>query len=1110
MGLCPECLIRAGFPTGAESGPAAGAAASFVPPSLGELAGFFPQLEILEFIGKGGMGAVYKARQTQLDRIVALKILPPGVGTEAGFAERFAREARALARLNHPGIVTLFEFGQACPLYFFLMEFVDGVNLRQLLATRQISAREALAIVPQICDALQFAHDQGIVHRDIKPENILLDRRGRVKLADFGLVKLVESGPDTAAGLGPIGVQSTLTEAGKVMGTPNYMAPEQQEHPGEVDNRADIYALGVVFYQMLTGQLPDKPVLPPSRKVQLDVRLDDVVLRALEQRPELRYQQASELKTRVETISGAPLPSAAGFTPPVTPPPSITPGKVAVAVSGRDLVTPPAIGLLIAGGWKLFSALKVLIIYTAPVNWVDDFLSGLGLSGFHWHAFLLTTTLLFSVLPASLIVFGAWSMLRLRSHAWAVVAAIVAIVACGFSSLLGLPMGIWALVVLSRPSVAEAFRMQNPSSGAGNRPGHAVWLVLLAVLLLFGGLAAVAYWDLGHSGPVSQPGTSATNPGAGEFHQYFHQTLPLAADGCVSLENVNGPTTITGWDRDEVVITGVKNAGSQAVLDAIKVNVDSTTNRIAIHTRQPSESSGFFWLGGWMNSRPPTVDYTVQVPRHAHLTNIESVNGKIRISGVYGDIKASTVNGEARVEDAAANLDVETVNGQIKAAFARLGDGQKASFNAVNGRIEVTLPPNTDATVSASTVNGGISSEFPGLTVEKEFLRSHNLKGTLGSGAAGVHAETVNGAIRFVRGSQPQAGPADPLVNLSLEGQSGGNVTVEVKTDGPAAHLLKSYDNLPAGTNSLALAEWSDGDYYLYFSAPGYATQWRLLSIKNHQLVPLHSDVKLFRARQVVIHYAFNRAGERSFAGANVETGRLTLTHWGQLPHFGEDWQIWQKPAGELTSGDQSSGGMFGDTPYLEFHRFTQGFGFAAAPSGVAFEDLKEAPADANYQCENQPAVKGLTLFCRVNGNNPDGLGYGKIVVEDVLLPPDQTAADDSAPPAPTVANQSPVVVETWPVAGAHDVPPGPMEIRVRFSKPMTADSWSWSTAWENSTPESAGNPHYLNDGRTCVLPVKLAPGTTYGFWLNSEKFRNFTDRDGRPAVPYLLMFSTK
>jgi serine/threonine protein kinase len=181
------------------------------------------------------------------------------------------------------------------------------VNLRQLLASGRVSPREALAIVPQICDALQFAHDQGIVHRDIKPENILLDRRGRVKVADFGLARIIEPGSGRAdLPVSPnIGAAQQHGPTG-VMGTPAYMAPEQVEHPAEVDHRADIYALGVVFYQMLTGELPGKRLEPPSKKVQIDVRLDEVVLRALEKKPELRYQQASVFKTQVETIAATP------------------------------------------------------------------------------------------------------------------------------------------------------------------------------------------------------------------------------------------------------------------------------------------------------------------------------------------------------------------------------------------------------------------------------------------------------------------------------------------------------------------------------------------------------------------------------------------------------------------------------------------------------------------------------------------------------------------------------------------------------------------------------------------------------------------------------------
>ena len=178
------------------------------------------------------------------------------------------------------------------------MEYVDGVTLRRLVQERRLSPSEALRIVPQICEALQYAHNQGIVHRDIKPENILLDKQGRVKIADFGIAKI----------LGPPEGANGLTATKGVVGTPHYVAPEQIEHPLRVDHRADIYSLGVVFYEMLTGELPLGRFPLPSQKVQVNVCLDEVVLRSLEKDPERRYQHASELKTAVETTLKQPAP----------------------------------------------------------------------------------------------------------------------------------------------------------------------------------------------------------------------------------------------------------------------------------------------------------------------------------------------------------------------------------------------------------------------------------------------------------------------------------------------------------------------------------------------------------------------------------------------------------------------------------------------------------------------------------------------------------------------------------------------------------------------------------------------------------------------------------
>jgi hypothetical protein len=305
-GLCPACLLSQ-----AEETEAAGVRRSFQPPSISELAAVFPRLEIQELIGVGGMGAVYRARQPELDRGVALKILAMRDEGGAGFSERFNREARALARLSHPNIVAVHEFGQAGGLSYFIMEYVDGTHLRQLEKRGRLSPREALQIIPQICDALQYAHDSGVVHRDIKPENVLLDRRGRVKIADFGLAKI----------LGLEGEGSRLTLDGQVMGTPHYMAPEQVERPLAVDHRADIYSLGVVFYEMLTGDLPLGKFPPPSRKVEVDVRLDDVVLRALENDPERRYQRVSEVKSEVESLTTTPATAVRAEDPAPAPKP---------------------------------------------------------------------------------------------------------------------------------------------------------------------------------------------------------------------------------------------------------------------------------------------------------------------------------------------------------------------------------------------------------------------------------------------------------------------------------------------------------------------------------------------------------------------------------------------------------------------------------------------------------------------------------------------------------------------------------------------------------------------------------------------------------------------
>lgn len=291
QGLCPKCVME-GL-VGMEQSPTPMVDTTDCPP-IERLAEIFPNLEIIEMIGRGGMGFVYKARQPHLDRFVALKLLPEKLGEDPHFAERFNREARVLAKLNHPNIVAIYDFGKNHPFYFLLMEYVDGVNLRQAMRAGRFSPEEALSIVPRICQALQFAHEKNILHRDIKPENILLDGQGQVKIADFGIAKLAGEGSKSDV---------TLTMTGSTLGTPHYMAPEQIENPSEVDHRADIYSLGVVFYEMLTGELPIGKFEAPSTKTPMDRSVDEIVFRALERDRERRQKSAGQMKTEVETAS---------------------------------------------------------------------------------------------------------------------------------------------------------------------------------------------------------------------------------------------------------------------------------------------------------------------------------------------------------------------------------------------------------------------------------------------------------------------------------------------------------------------------------------------------------------------------------------------------------------------------------------------------------------------------------------------------------------------------------------------------------------------------------------------------------------------------------------
>jgi serine/threonine protein kinase len=742
-----------------------------------QIAPHFPQLEILECLGRGGMGVVYKARQKTLNRLVALKLLAPERVRDAKFAERFTREAQALAALNHPNIVTIYDFGQAGGFYYLLMEFVDGVNLRQLLRTQKFTPEEALAIVPPLCDALQFAHDRGIVHRDIKPENLLLDKTGRVKVADFGIAKMLGT-TNGGGNAGDPAAPENVTQ--NVVGTPSYSAPEQKTDPQHVDSRADIYSLGVVFYEMLTGELPGKRLEPPSKKVQIDVRLDEVVLRALERKPELRYQQVSEVKTMVETIAATKLDSTVNQS----------------AINEAE--------------WR------------NPQNWTS--------TKWKWPA------IYFSKRDSRILVPKLLPGL-------------------GWTVNLGNLRGAFAL--------------------------FAIFIIVIIIIL-----AAKP------AGPLIFHTSSIKSDYVGQAHFPLGDSIEIT-----SVER----------SKDQMTVKGHYNLVShdQAFL-ALYI---TTTNAASVPTdlkqeMEISKGRGVF-----------------------ELTHLHLVPGLPHVS-------------------------IYDTNGQ---PFAALYFGTKA-----------------------------------------EALEESKATWITNSSPASVE---TNGQ--------------DARATISTD---------QILVEHAAMHVLAAVrDKDDAALKELATNERASG-YDWRDSLPQFAFELRE---KSHQRTgkpfDMHVSKSLLRGDEALVE-----------CGGPKE--------------------------------------LNGDYLALFFVKTGDGWGncyLRIARASMPLEGFwKQFPAK-----KNSASAEMLS---------------------------------------PTLNDQPPVVVETLPVSGARDVEPGETEIHVRFSKPMSDGSWSWSTAWENSTPESLGEPHYLPDQRTCVLKVRLEPGTTYGWWLNSEKFANFRDRAGRPAVPYLLIFATK
>jgi serine/threonine protein kinase len=332
--LCVACKqpVEPPAATRAEPKPAAPAAEATQPvapdgQTLVKQALTVPGFELFHVLGRGGMGEVWRAKQTSLGREVAVKILSPELARDDQFVKRFEKEAAALASLSHAHIVQIIDRGQAGGTYYFAMEFVQGQSLREMMADgKGMRPKDAIKIVVQVCSAIDYAHAHGVIHRDLKPENILVGADGQVKVADFGLAGIRDE-------------KFNVTQSRMTMGTLNYMAPEQRRDARAVDGRADLYSLGVMLYELLTGDVPvGRFKLPSERVAGLDPRIDGIVAKALEPEPEARYQRGTDLAHDLQALLSSVELSRSALPDRPTPLPEhpLSPGQLAGALAGSS------------------------------------------------------------------------------------------------------------------------------------------------------------------------------------------------------------------------------------------------------------------------------------------------------------------------------------------------------------------------------------------------------------------------------------------------------------------------------------------------------------------------------------------------------------------------------------------------------------------------------------------------------------------------------------------------------------------------------------------------------------------------------------------------------
>lgn len=1139
-GLCPECLMKVGLGSGVDGapgapGPSAKKPKAAVSPSLAEVAQLFPQLEIIQLLGQGGMGAVYKAHQPELDRLVALKVLPLEVGSDPGFAERFTREARALARLSHPNIVAVHEFGQVDGLHYFIMEYVDGVNLRQMEQAGKLAPREALQIIPHICEALQFAHDEGIVHRDIKPENVLLDKKGRVKIADFGLAKILGREPKNLR----------LTGVGDVMGTPHYMAPEQVEHPQEVDHRADIYSLGVVFYEMLTGELPLGKFAPPSQKVQVDVRLDEVVLHTLEKEPERRYQHASEVKTDVEAIAANSVPAAAA---PASPR-NVTWVPVLAGWTGRLL---GLVGFLVvllfvsAQGFPPFwnQPPSVQVELAATILMLVGLLVGWKSEG--WGAFLIA---------------DGWTVFFIAER--------------------GLPPGPFTGFLIVAALYAYCWWERTGEAGrpwrAANRPARR-WLlglvagISLAVAILPALLTGCA--GLGEPAPPAgqdaaqknQPNASHTGPLAWLKEEGIDLDKPEAKQAPysqVSIEDLqpDGSSrfrgvcreTITGdQPREKIQFVSANTVELQQMFDLNGNTLPFKTIHSAPNYQYsatlakavPPGSALLYGSEGIIHNRaaedpelgsfayhythypsPETPTRLVEIyrlPRGAELLEVSSKgtrrvrHGRIEI--VFDELLAAGGGG---------TLSFRYRLSPPKAASAAARSGSEADLVAAvqhtnwNDGVEAWLAeeavdlnsvgldaaPQTQVVIEDLQPDG--TSRFR--NVIREVLEGQEPLGQL---------QFINSDFVEVRRVTDAEGNTLPFTTANYEGHFQYTVTL-AKAVAPGSAITYGCEGIMRGKvdQEPELGTFS----YRFTHSPNSGVPTRRVEVHRlpagAQLLEVSSGAasRVRKGRTEIVLDQIVPAG-----------GSITLAYRYRL--FGGDARVPATPSTgpETTNAAQeqpptivSTSPRVGDTDVdpaiteitVTFDR-DMGAGFSWTGGGPEHPVVPEG--SKVYWRDKRTCVYPVKLeaahYYRVGINSTSfqsfASDHGVAALPSAIFFTTQGASEELK--AKTLVPQA---LRFDPENGAQNVSAAVTELRVTFSVPM-GGGFSWCCGDENDPPFPKGRqdkgPYWTDDHLTCVLPVMLEAGRAYQIGINCPSAKNFQSAGGVPLEPLAYTFRTK